>query len=198
MLPQEIQEKDIISLTRALKQVRRKAYRLALRITQNHADAEDVLQESLLKAYLKLSQFRGDSCLSTWLATIVTHEAITILRRRFSRREVSLDDGIDTDDDHFVPMVAVDPGESPEASAMREEFRALFAVSIEKLELKFRIVFVMREMGEFSIEEMARVLELSISAVKTRLFKARRSLTGHLLRRIGKAGGLLRPSPQPE
>lgn len=90
MQPAEVQEQELAAL---LDELRRQAYRIALRITKNPADAEDVLQESLLKAYQNLPRFRGESSLSTWLGSIVTNQAITTLRQRCSRNEVSLDKG---------------------------------------------------------------------------------------------------------
>ena len=181
--PTEAQERELTAL---LKEVRSQAYRIALSITNNPADAEDVLQDSFLKAYQNLPQFRGESSLSTWLGSIVTNQAISALRRRFSRNEVSLDKGSGTEEKRDVMPVAVDPGDSPETGAMKEEFRAIFARTIEELDEKLRVIFVLREMGDFSMEELAEVLELSVSAVKSRLFEARKQLARQLRVRIRK------------
>ncbi len=181
--PTEEQERELTAL---LNEVRRQAYRIALRITNNPADAEDVLQNSFLKAYQNLPQFRGESSLSTWLGSIVTNQAITALRQRFSRNEVPLDKGARAEEKREVVPIAVDPGDSPETGAMKEEFRAIFAKTIEELDEKLRVIFVLREMGDFSMEELAEVLELSVSAAKSRLSEARKQLAKHLRVRIGK------------
>jgi RNA polymerase sigma-70 factor (ECF subfamily) len=183
MQPTEAQERELTAL---LNEVRRQAYRIALRITSNPADAEDVLQDSFLKAYQNLPQFRGESSLSTWLGSIVTHQAITALRQRFSRNEVSLDKGARAEEKREVVPIAVDPGDSPETGAMKEEFRAIFARTIEELDEKLRVIFVLREMGDFSMEELAEILELSVPAAKSRLYEARKRLARHLRVRIGK------------
>jgi RNA polymerase sigma-70 factor (ECF subfamily) len=174
-------------LTALLNEVRRQAYRIALRITNNPADAEDVIQDSFLKAYQNLPQFRGESSLSTWLGSIVTNQAITALRQRFSRNEVPLDKGARAEEEREVMPIAVDLGDSPETGAMKEELRAIFARTIEELDEKLRVIFVLREMGDFSMEELAGVLELSVSAAKSRLFEARKQLAKQLRVRIGKA-----------
>lgn len=178
--------KDITSLTELLGQDKGHVYRLALRITRSRADAEDVLQESLLKAYLKLAQFRGESRLATWLATIVAHESSTIVRRRLTRREVSLEGCADMENQRMNPFSAVDPGESPETCAIQAELREVLAEMIEELDAGLRVVFVMCVMGNFSIRETAETLELSIPAAKDRLLRARRRLCKQLLRRFGK------------
>lgn len=182
--PTEAQARELTAL---LNEVRHQAYRIALRITNNPADAEDVLQDSFLKAYQNLPQFRGESSLSTWLGSIVTNQAITALRQRFSRNEVSLDKGARAEEKRERMPVAVDPGDSPETGAMKEEFRAIFARTIEELDEKLRVIFVLREMGDFSMEELAEVLELSVPAAKSRLFDARKQLAKQVRTRIGKA-----------
>ncbi len=181
--PTEEHERELTAL---LNEVQRQAYRIALRITNNPADAEDVLQDSFLKAYQNLPQFRGESSMSTWLGSIVTNQAITALRQRFSRNEVSLDKGTRTAEKREAMPIAVDPGDSPETRAMKEEFRALFASTIEELDEKLRVIFVLREMGDFSMEELAEVLELSVPAAKSRLFEARKRLAKQMRVRVGK------------
>jgi RNA polymerase sigma-70 factor (ECF subfamily) len=181
--PTEAQEEELTAL---LNEIRHQAFGIALRITNNPADAEDVLQDSLLKAYQNLPQFRGESSLSTWLGSIVTNQAITALRQRFSRNEVSLDRTARTTEERKTAPIVVDPGDSPETGAMKAEFRAVFARTIEELDEKLRVIFVLREMGDFSMEELAQVLELSVPAAKSRLFEARKKLARRIRRRVGK------------
>jgi RNA polymerase sigma-70 factor (ECF subfamily) len=161
------------------------AYRVALRITNNHHDAEDVLQESHLNAYRHLSQFRGDSRFATWLLKIVARQAVTALRRRTMRREVSLENVVDAEDEKFIPRLDVDPREGPEARLLKEELRRLIGAAIERLDVSCRVVFVMRELGGLSIEEIAGVSGLSVPAVKARLFRGRRKLCRWMLKRFG-------------
>ncbi len=182
--PTEAQERELTAL---LSEIRHQAYLIALRITSNPADAEDVLQDSFLKAYQKLPQFRGESSLSTWLASIVTNQAITALRQRLARNEVPMDKGAHGEEKREATPILPDPGDSPETGAMKEEFRAIFARTIEELDEKLRVIFVLREMGDFSMEELAEVLELSVPAAKSRLFEARKQLARQLRVRVGRA-----------
>ncbi len=97
-----------------------------------------------------------------------------------------MDEGQRTEEKREPIPVPVDPGESPETGAMKEEFRAIFARTIEELDEKLRVIFVLREMGDFSMEELAEILELSVPAAKSRLMEARKQLTRHLRVRVGK------------
>jgi len=180
----ETQKQELVLL---LEEFRRQAYSIALRITKNPADAEDVLQESLLKAYQNLPRFRGESSLSTWLGSIVTNQAITALRQRSSRNEISLDKGSPKEDRRESIPVVVDRGDSPEAGAINAEFREIIARTIDELDEKLHVIFMLREMGGFSVEELAEVLELSVPAAKSRLFVARKRLHERLRRRVGRS-----------
>jgi RNA polymerase sigma-70 factor (ECF subfamily) len=162
------------------------AYRVALRITNNHEDAEDVLQESHLNAYRHLSQFRGESRFSTWLMKIVARQAVTSLRRRFSRREVSLDRAIESEDERWMKRVAVDLRDSPEVRAIKAEMRGILIEAMENMDDRCRVALELREIENLAVEEMAEYLKLSVPAVKARLFRARRKLHNEILKRLGK------------
>jgi RNA polymerase sigma-70 factor (ECF subfamily) len=174
------------ALVELLNQYAGQAYRVAFRITNNHQDAEDVLQESHLNAYRRLSQFRGESRFSAWLLKIVARQAVTALRRRASRREVPLENVLDAEDEMVMPRYDVDPREGPEMRALKSEIRRILSRAIEKLEPTCRVVLLLREIGGLSMNEIAGALGLSVSAVKARLFRARRKLHKWMLKRFGK------------
>jgi len=182
------QSGDREALARLLMLYGGQAYRLALGIVRNHHDAEDVMQESHLNAYRHLAQFRGESRFATWLMKIVARQAVTAVRRRSLRREVSLEDALETDDERLTLYLDVDPGEDPEARAVKEELRRILGAAIEKLDPSCRVVFVMRELAGFSLEEIAGAADVSIAAVKARLFRGRRKLYRWMLKRIGGGG----------
>ncbi len=179
---------DREALARLLVLYGSQAYRVALGIVHNHHDAEDVMQESHLNAFRHLAQFRGDSRFATWLMKIVARQAVTALRRRSRRREVSLENVLEAEDERLTWQLDVDPGEDPEVRALKEEMRRILGAAIEKLDPPCRVVFVMRELAGFSIEEIASAAEVSISAVKARLFRGRRKLHRWMLRRMGGSG----------
>lgn len=156
-------------------------------MTKNDADAEDVLQDAFIKAYSKLGQFQGDAQFSTWLTRIAVNEALMRLRKRRNSKTVSLDEEMQTEDGAISREVA-DERETPEESLSREETRALLESAVDSLSEGYRTVFVLRDVEGFSTEEAADMLELSISAVKSRLLRARLQLRDKLQRRLGRRG----------
>src|SRR6202453_3475660 len=104
-----------------------------MNITQNREDAEDVLQESFLKAYEHLDQFLGNSKFYTWEVRIAVNQALMKLRKRKSDRAVSLDEQIDTGDDTMVREIAAwDP--DPEEQYSQEELRVILSEAVDGLE----------------------------------------------------------------
>ncbi len=168
----------------------RRIYRTARHMTKNDADAEDVLQEAFIKAYSKLNQFQGDAQFSTWLTRIAVNEALMRLRKRRNSKTVSLDEEMQTEDGSISREVA-DKRETPEETLGREETRALLEQAVDSLAEGYRTVFVLRDVEGFTTEETAEMLDLSISAVKSRLLRARLQLRDKLQRRLGRRGGSL-------
>jgi RNA polymerase sigma-70 factor (ECF subfamily) len=168
------------SFATLINQYDRHIYRLALNITGNQEDAEDVLQDSFLKAYSNLSQFQGDSRFYTWLVRIAVNEALMKLRKRRRASWVSLDEPAETDDHSLMPREIEDWAENPERTYAETELRDIMSEAIEKLEPQFRTVFVLRDVEELSTEETAKMLGLSVPAVKSRLLRARLKLREQL------------------
>jgi RNA polymerase sigma-70 factor (ECF subfamily) len=158
----------------------RRMYRLALNIMRHHEDAEDVVQNGFLRAYLRLDTFQGDSLFSTWLTRIVVNQALMKLRQR--RHNVgSLDELLETEDG-ALPRQIVDWGPNPEQRYSQTELRKILGDVIGELSPIYRVVFQLRDVEEFSAEETAGMLGLSISAVKSRLLRARLELRERLNR----------------
>src|SRR5690242_212967 len=164
-----------------------KIFRLAQHITQNREDAEDVLQETFLKAYEHLDQFKGDSKFYTWVVRIAVNQALMKLRRRKTDKSVSLDEQIDTGEDTLVREIAA-WGEDPEQQFSREELGEILDKAIQSLEPPYRSVFVLRDIEDLSTEETADALGLSIPAVKSRLLRARLQLREKLTRFFKRKG----------
>lgn len=161
----------------------RRIYRTARHMTKNDADAEDVLQDAFIKAYAKLDTFQGEAKFSTWLTRIAVNEALMKLRRRRNSKTVSLDEEMQTEDG-ALSREAVDDRETPEEALSREETRRLLEDAVDSLAEGYRTVFVLRDVEGFSTEETADALDLSISAVKSRLLRARLQLRDKLQRRL--------------
>ncbi|GAC1619071.1 MAG: RNA polymerase sigma factor [Candidatus Acidiferrum sp.] len=152
----------------------RKILRLTMNITRNREDAEDAMQDAFLKSYAHLNDFHGDSRFYTWLVRIAANEALMRLRKR-RRDQVSLDPPIEGETD-FVPREIQDWGPNPEQRFAQSEVRSILNAAIEDLDPAFRMVFLLRDVEEFSTAETARLLNLSIPAAKSRLLRARLKL----------------------
>ena len=165
----------------------RKIYRLAKNITQNDEDAEDVLQESFLKAYEHLSGFQGASKFYTWIVRIAVNESLMKLRKRKGDRFVSLDEPVETGEDMVKREIAVWE-DNPEQRYSREEMQRILDEAVESLKPDFRTVFMLRDIEELSTEETAEALGISVPAVKSRLLRARLALREKLTRQFKRKG----------
>lgn len=172
---------DAQAFAELVERYERKIYRLARHITGNDEDAEDVLQETFLKAYENLPGFQGQSKFYTWLVRIAVNEALMKLRRRKAGKMVSLDETIDTGEETMAREIAVWE-DNPEEQYSREELRRILEEAIEALPPLYRTVFVLRDVDELSTEETALALGISVPAVKSRLLRARLQLRDKLTR----------------
>lgn len=178
---------DTVAFSALLRRYEGKIFRLAMNITQNREDAEDVLQETFLKAYEHLDQFLGNSKFYTWIVRIAVNQALMKLRKRRSDRAVSLDEQIDTGEDTVVREIAAwDP--DPEERYSREELHEILDNVINELAPIYRTVFTLRDVDGLSTEETAEVLDLSVPAVKSRLLRARLQLRDKLTRFFKRKG----------
>jgi len=178
---------DAAAFTELVERYERKIYRLAKHITQHDEDAEDVLQESFMKAYSNLDSFQGQSKFYTWLVRIAVNEALMKLRKRKSDRTVSMDEPHETEEDTVTREIAVWE-DDPEKKYSREELREILARAVDSLKPGFRTVFVLRDIEELSTEETAEALGISVPAVKSRLLRARLQLRERLTRLFRRKG----------
>ena len=178
---------DAKAFSELLRRYEGKIFRLALHITQNREDAEDVLQEAFLKAYEHLDQFQGQSKFYTWIVRIAVNQALMKLRKRKTDRSVSLDETIDTGEDTVAREIAA-WDENPEQQYSREEINEILSSAIDGLAPIYRAVFVLRDVDDLSTEETAEALELSVPAVKSRLLRARLQLRDKLTRYFKRKG----------
>ena len=166
-------------------------FRTVSRITRNHHDAEDAVQDSLLSIFLHLKAFDGRSSFSTWVTRIAINSALMTLRRRHRCREVSLD----CDDDMICKGTFTT--EDPEKQFAERERRRLIRDGVTHLRATIRLPLELRELEDYSYEETAKMMGISIPAVKGRLFHARRSLRKSkvLCDQFGELKGLRMPRP---
>jgi RNA polymerase sigma-70 factor (ECF subfamily) len=180
-------EGDLAAFNELVNSYSRKIFRLAKHITQNEEDAEDVLQETFLKAFEHLGDFQGQSKFYTWIVRIAVNESLMKLRKRKSDRSVPLDEPVDTGEDTVVREIAV-WDENPEQKYSREELGQILDEAVQGLRPAFRTVFVLRDIEELSTEETAEALGISVPAVKSRLLRARLQLREKLTRFFKRKG----------
>jgi RNA polymerase sigma-70 factor (ECF subfamily) len=161
----------------------RRLYRLARGILRNDAEAEDVVQDTYVRAFTHLDQFRGDSSLSTWLSRIAMNEALGRLRRQRPGVEWS-------ELEKSAPQAQIIPfplasSDDPEKSMAQREIRDVVEHAIDELPEPFRLVFITRVIEGMNVEETAEILGLKPETVKTRLHRARNLLRDNVERKIG-------------
>jgi RNA polymerase sigma-70 factor (ECF subfamily) len=165
---------DVSAFEELVNRYEGKIFRLAMNITQNREDAEDVMQDAFLKSFAHLRDFQGDSRFYTWLVRITVNEALMKLRKR-RPNQISLDEPVESEDD-LLPREIKDWGPTPEQRFVQTELHTVLSDVISQLDPGFRIVFLLRDVEELSTEETAQLLELSVPAVKSRLLRARLKL----------------------
>jgi RNA polymerase sigma-70 factor (ECF subfamily) len=162
----------------------RRLYRIARGILRNDGEAEDVVQETYVRAFTHLQEFRGDSSFATWLARIAMNEALGRLRRQRPSVDVnSLGPGVLEAQIIQFPHSAA--SEDPEKSMAQREIQHVVEHAIDELPDAFRIVFITRVIEGMNVEETADILGLKPETVKTRLHRARAMLRDNVEKKIG-------------
>ncbi len=158
----------------------RAIYVAAYSILQDSAEAEDAAQETVLKAFRNLGQFRGEARFGTWLISIAINEARMRLRSRQRARLESLDAAA-SDDPEYVPIQLRDWREIPSQALEREELRQALARALASLADKYREVLVLRDVQHLSGEQTAEILGITTGNVKVRLLRARLQMRDRLV-----------------
>ena len=154
-------------------------YRTAYRLLQNPHDAEDAMQEAFLTVYLRIGDFQGKARLSSWLYRIVTNKALDILRKR-QRKTDAATDSLDDLSEDAAELLPDTQAVLPEDWLARQEINDLINAGLETLSPSLRAAFVLFEMEGLSMEEVAEALEISVSAAKVRVHRARNALRAFL------------------
>jgi RNA polymerase sigma-70 factor (ECF subfamily) len=149
-------------------------YLAALSIVRNEADAEEVVQEAILKAFQAIGRFRGESKFSTWMIQIVMNEARLKLRRARRHLYDSLDASVAGDEEgDYLPCDFADWREIPSEALENSRLRAALGKAFTTIGAKYQQVLVLRDVEQLSIQETAHLLGITEAAVKTRLMRAR-------------------------
>jgi RNA polymerase sigma-70 factor (ECF subfamily) len=152
-----------------------KILRTTYRITRNWEDAEDALQDSFLKAFLHLNKFEGRSSFSSWVTRIAINTSLIIMRKKRAKRELSID-ASDNDCGSYDRWEPLDFREDPERRYARHERAELVRGAIRRLRPALRTVVELQQAQEYSVQELADSLGISLAAAKSRLLRARLSM----------------------
>ena len=182
---------DEAAVRELIRRNNQRLFRAARAVLRNDAEAEDVVQETYVKAFTRLQLFEGRSAFSTWLTRIALNEALG--RRRRQRPTVEMADLAQLGGADIIPFPGAPLPQSPEGSTGRREMQALLEELIDALPDPFRVVFVLREVEDMSTDEVASHLDIKPATVKTRLFRARKLLREALEARV--AGGFAQLYP---
>jgi RNA polymerase sigma-70 factor (ECF subfamily) len=176
---------DVAAFEQLVKKYDRKLLRIAQSVTHNREDSQDAIQETFLKAYQKLAEFREDSQFSTWLIRITLNQSLMKLRKQRATREVSLDEDFQTDAG-ILPREVTDWAPNPEQLYRATELRNILIKTLKELSPILRTVFVLRDIERLSIDQTAEVLNISHGAVKARLWRVRLQLRERLNKYFSK------------
>jgi RNA polymerase sigma-70 factor (ECF subfamily) len=175
--------RDEAAIRSIMQSNNRRLYRLARGILRNDSEAEDVVQETYVRAFTHLDSFRGDSSLATWLARIAMNEALGRLRRERPNVEwTSLPPGTLEAQIIQFPFSALS---DPEQTMAQREIQHVVEHAVDDLPEAFRIVFITRVIEGMNVEETAEILGLKPETVKTRLHRARAMLRDNVEKKIG-------------
>jgi len=171
---------DELAFETLVKRHERKIFVLALRYTRVREDAEDVVQQTFQKAFVHLQRFEGKSAFSTWLTRVAINEALILLRKRRTMREVPIVDS-SSSGETTPALELADARPDPEVSCFQTEGARILSSAIGQLKPAMRRVIQLREFRELSVQETAEHMGVSVPAVKANVSRAKSKL-GQTLR----------------
>ena len=161
---------DPSAFNRLMAQHENRMYAVALRMCANREDAQDCLQEAMLRVYRAIGSFKGQSTFSTWVYRITMNTCLDELRRKKNRQNTSLDNLVD------MGWSPTDDGAGPEKQALMHEMREKMHGAIRELPDDMRAAVVLRDIQGFSYDEIAQMLEINVGTIKSRISRGREKL----------------------
>jgi len=167
---------DRKALGELVKKYEQTVYNFSFKICRNKEKAENTMQETFLSMVKSLSQFSGQSKLSTWLYRVVSNHCLMMARSQNKHEYTSFEDENASIDEKEIADWKVSPDKITENNELKNKLDS----AIQKLPAEYRVVFLLRDVEGFSTEETAKIVELSIPAIKSRLHRARSFLRNEL------------------
>jgi RNA polymerase sigma-70 factor (ECF subfamily) len=179
VLVSQAQKGDYSSFDALIRRYQERVYATVYHMTSNHEDANDLTQETFIKAYKALSHFKGDSSFFTWVYRIAVNKTINFLKSRKNKIHLSLND-LDFNAEHDPEIVAFISENTPRRDLGLSELHEKLNEAMQKLSDAHRLVVTLHDVQGLSHEEISKIMDCNTGTVRSRLFYARQQLQGHL------------------
>jgi RNA polymerase sigma factor (sigma-70 family) len=170
---------DLDAYDDLVRRYQERIYATIYHMTAHHEDANDLAQETFIKAYKALSSFKGDSGFFTWLYRIAVNRTLNHLKQRKTRNQLSLND-MDFNAEHDPAWVALVSEKTPHREASLHELQERLNIALQKLSEVHRMVVTLHDIQGLPHEEIARIMECNAGTVRSRLHYARQQLQAYL------------------
>ena len=178
-LVERARQGDLSGYDQLVRRYQERVYATVYHMTSNHEDANDLTQESFIKAYRALRSFKGDSSFYTWIYRIAINKTINFLKQRKNRIHLSLND-LDLNAEHDPDLVALVSEKTPRRAMNLAELQEKLNTAMQKLSETHRLVVTLHDVQGLPHEEIGRIMDCNVGTVRSRLFYARQQLQGHL------------------
>src|SRR5712672_456775 len=172
-------QSDLQAYDELIKRYQERIYATIYHMTSNHEDANDLAQETFIKAYQALKSFKGGSSFYTWVYRIAVNKTINFLKQRKNRVHMSLND-LDFNAEHDPDLVALVSDKTPRRDAGMAELQEKLNEALQKLSDSHRLVVTLHDVQGMSHEEIAKIMDCNIGTVRSRLFYARQQMQAYL------------------
>src|ERR1039457_5903024 len=170
---------DLAAYDELVKRYQERIYATIYHMTSNHEDANDLAQESFIKAFQALKSFKGGSSFYTWLYRIAVNKTINFLKQRKNKGQMSLDD-LDFNAEHDPDLVALISDKTPRREVGLAELQEKLNAAMQKLSEPHRLAVTLHAVHGLSHEEIAKIMDCNVGTVRSRLFYARQQLQAYL------------------
>ncbi len=178
-LVQQAQREDVGAYDELVRRYQERIYATVYHMTSNHDDANDLVQETFIKAYRALKTFKGDSSFYTWVYRIAVNKTINFLKQRKNRHFMSLND-VDFDAEKDPDLVALVSEKTPRRDLNLAELQDKLNGAMQKLSEHHRMVVTLHDIQGLSHEEIGAIMDCNVGTVRSRLFYARQQLQAYL------------------
>jgi len=179
-LVKQARQGDLAAYDDLVRRYQQRIYATIYHMTSNHEDANDLAQDTFIKAYAALKSFKGGSSFYTWVYRIAVNKTINFLKQRKNRVHMSLND-MDFNAEHDPDMVALVSENTPRREAGLTELQEKLNDAMQKLSEVHRLVVTLHDVQGLPHEEIAQIMDCNVGTVRSRLFYARQQLQGYLV-----------------